>query len=91
MNNKDLGAQVNLTKQDNLAKPNYLYTRLLKLIKEETRKIGKENPKYFLFAIVSLERFNVKKQKPIRTKHYNAIAKVVAMKVSLIEVKKYKN
>jgi hypothetical protein len=37
---------------------------------------------------VSLERFNVKKQKPIRTKHYNAIAKVVAMKVSLIEVKK---
>jgi DNA-directed RNA polymerase len=38
MKDKDLGAQVNLTKQVDFSKPNDLYTRLLKPINEEIRK-----------------------------------------------------
>ena len=81
MRDKNLGSHVNLIKQNNFSKPNDLYTRLLKPINEEIRRIGREDPKYSMLANVDLKRFNVKK--PIMTKPYNAT--IVGMKESLIE------
>jgi len=81
MRDKNLGNQVNLIKQNEFSKPNDLYTKLLKPINEEIRKIGNTDPKYSMLANVKLERFNVKN--PIMTKPYNAT--IVGMKESLIE------
>lgn len=76
---EELGAEVNLIKQDEASSPGDLYSKLLVHINNEIQNLGKSNPKYSILSEIALTRKIVKK--PIMTKTYNST--IIGMKDSI--------